>query len=292
MACLLYGIYNYTSNNQTDALYNDNFTSLLEQQSVYIALLINFAIFIIGYQVVYKRTTYPFILTVGGIFLLFITYLLGSRINIGVLAIVIVGFGFYYLISNKKLLEIATLCLGLIMAGVIIYKVQPQMLNRFKELTYNKYEYSHMGAESHYGMELTEDQWNGANFRLAAWRCGWEIFTENPVVGVGLGDKKDKLFSKYEQKDFRFAIETGKNVHSNYLDVLYGLGIIGFAIFVFTWVILPFMHAFKNKNWLAVVFIFTLACAWVTEIYFDRSLGGMVAGFFIPFILIAGKEKE
>ncbi|MEJ8804467.1 O-antigen ligase family protein [Pontibacter sp. H249] len=288
---MVYGFYNYTYHNQTDAFYNDNFTSLLEQQSVYISLLVNFALFVIGYKVVNKKTSSPLLLIAGGFFLVLISYFLGSRINIGVLAMIAVSFGFYYLITNKKILETATLCLGLIMAGVIVYKVQPQMLNRFKELTYNKYEYSNMGAESHYGMELEEDQWNGANFRLAAWSCGWEIFTENPVVGVGLGDKKDRLFSKYEQKDFQFAIQTNKNVHSNYIDVLYSLGVVGFFLFVFTWLILPFVHALKHRNWLGVVFIFSLACAWVTEIYFDRSLGGMITGFFIPFILIGSKEE-
>ena len=31
-----------------------------------------------------------------------------------------------------------------------------------------------MGKESHYNMEVTADQWNGANLRMAAWRCGWK----------------------------------------------------------------------------------------------------------------------
>ena len=291
IACFMYGLFNYIVNGQIDALYNDNFTSLLEYQSVYIALVVNFAIFIIGYQVVYNKTRYPVLMTIGGLFLLLVAYLLGSRINMGILAAVALGFGFYYLISKKKMLEIATLSLGLLMASLMVYKFQPQMLNRFKELIYNKYEYSHMGVESHYGMELTEDQWNGANFRLAAWRCGWEIFTENPVIGVGLGDKKDVLFSKYEQKDFRFAIETNKNVHNNYLDILYSLGIVGFVLFLIAWIIMPTMQAFKDKDWLALVFVFTLACVWITEIHFDRSLGGMVAGFFVPLMLLSSKEE-
>ncbi|MDX5418589.1 MAG: hypothetical protein LPK09_05180, partial [Hymenobacteraceae bacterium] len=204
-ASLVYGIYNYTVKGQTDALYNDNLTSLLEQQSVYVAVMVNFAIFILGYLVVSKKAPKPFLLALGLLFLIFVAYLLGSRINLGVLALVTVSSGFYYLISNKKVLETATLCLGLLMASIVLYKVQPQMLERYKELAYSKYEFDHMGVESHYGMKLSEDQWNGANFRLAAWQCGWELFNEHPFVGVGLGDKKDALFAKYEQKNFRFA---------------------------------------------------------------------------------------
>jgi O-antigen ligase len=41
---------------------------------------------------------------------------------------------------------------------------------------------------------------------------------------------------------------------------------------------------------LAVLIILTFAAAWVTEIYFDRNLGGMLTGFIIPFLL-ADKEK-
>ena len=90
---------------------------------------------------------------------------------------------------------------------------------------------------------------------------------------------------KYREKDFQFALKTQKNVHNNYLDILYSMGLIGLALFLMGWLILPFIYAKRYEDWLSVVIILTFAIAWITEIYFDRSLGGMLTGFFIPFLL-------
>jgi hypothetical protein len=47
----------------------------------------------------------------------------------------------------------------------------------------------------------------------------------------------------------------------------------------------PLIYARRNRDWLTALIILTFAIAWITEIYFDRSLGGMLTGFFIPFLL-------
>jgi O-antigen ligase len=149
-----------------------------------------------------------------------------------------------------------------------------------------------MGQESHYNMKVNEHQWNGVNFRLAVWQCGWELFLAHPIIGVDIGDKKDALMEKYKEKKFEFALRTGKNVHSNYLDILYSMGIIGLSLFLIGWIILPLRYAKKNNDWLTILIILTFAAAWVSEIYFDRSLGGMLTGFFIPFLLTDTNSEE
>jgi O-antigen ligase len=63
------------------------------------------------------------------------------------------------------------------------------------------------------------------------------------------------------------------------------MGLIGLSLFLVGWVILPLIYANRYNDWLSVLIILTFAIAWVTEIYFDRSLGGMLTGFFIPFLL-------
>jgi len=226
------------------------------------------------------------------LFLYGISYLLASRIMMGVLYATTLGFAFYYIIRQKKYLEGITLIMGLLIGVFLIFKFFPSTLNRFKELTYTQFNYQNMGKESHYNMAVDSTQWNGANFRLAAWRCGWQLFKEHPIMGVHIGDKKDKLFEVYRQKNFQFAIKTNKNVHNNYLDILYSMGIIGLIVFIIGWLILPLMAAWRFKNGLAIIMILTFACAWITEIYFDRSLGGMLVGFFIPFLLTDSRKDK
>jgi len=266
-------------------LYNDSFTDILNQQSIYISLLVNLSIYIFTYHILYKKSRNRGWMVLVVIFLFAISYLLASRNLMLVLYITTIAFAFYYIFKQKKYLEGATLILGLLLGVFMIFKLFPKTFNRYKELAYTQFDFKSMGKESHYNMDVTKDQWNGANFRMAAWRCGWELFLSDPIKGVGIGDKKDVLMDKYREKDFQFALQTQKNVHNNYLDILYSMGVIGLGLFLVGWVILPLMYSKADKDWLSMLMILTFAIAWITEIYFDRSLGGMLTGFFIPFLL-------
>src|SRR5689334_6232934 len=234
-------------------LYNDSFTDILNQQSIYISLLVNLSIYIFTYHILYKKNKNRGWMILAVIFLFTISYLLASRNLMLVLYVVTIGFAFYYTFAQKKYLKGATLVVGLLLGAFMIVRLFPKTINRYKELAYTKFDYSSMGKESHYNMDVTKDQWNGANFRLAAWRCGWELFLSNPIKGVDIGDKKDVLMDKYREKDFQFALQTQKNVHNNYLDILYSMGLIGLGLFLAGWVILPLVYAKRNKDWLSIL---------------------------------------
>lgn len=292
LVCLCYGLQRSRFFQQPEFLYNDALTEVLGQQSIYISLLVNIAIYIFAYFILFQKSIYKGWMLLAVLFLFGMSYLLASRIMMATLLAVTTGFCIYYIFARKKYLEGATLLMGLLIGGFLIYTFFPSTLNRFKELSYTKFDYKSEGRESHYNMQLDSTQWNGANFRRAAWACGWQLFQQHPIVGVGIGDKKIELFNVYEQKHFEFAIRTNKNVHSNYLDILYSLGLIGFTLFFFGWIALPIATALKYGDGLAFLIILTFAAAWVTEIYFDRNLGGMLAGFLIPFLLTDKGAKD
>ena len=290
--CLGYSINRSQFFEKPEFLYNDALTDVLGQQSIYIALLVNLSIYIFGYFLFFKKVKYKVALVLAMLFLFVISYLLASRIMMGTLFVVCIGFCFYYILQRKKYVQGAALLAALLAGGLLIYQLFPQTINRFKELTYTQFDYQSMGKESHYNMEVTADQWNGANLRMAAWRCGWELFKQHPVFGVHIGDKKTALFEMYAQKGFQFGIQNNKNVHNNYLDILYSMGLIGFALFLTGWIVLPVRTAWKQQDGLAILIIATFATAWLTEIYFDRNLGGMLTGFFIPFLLTYIKKER
>jgi len=271
-------------------LYNDSLTEILGQQSIYIALLVNLAIYVFCYNIFYKKSMSRGWMVFATLFLFTISYFLASRVMIAAMFSSILGFAFYNIILKKKYLTGIALVLGLVVGVFLIFKVFPKTLNRFKELAFTQFHYESTGSESHYNREVTREQWNGINFRIAVWQCGWELFLAHPVKGVDIGDKKDALMDKYREKKFQFALQTGKNVHSNYIDILYSMGIIGLSLFIIGWIILPLMYAKQNNGWLGILMILTFAAAWISEIYFDRSIGGMLTGFFIPFLL-TGREK-
>jgi O-antigen ligase len=285
LVCLVYGVQRSHFFKHPEFLYNDALTEVLGRQSIYISLLVNIAIYFFAYFILFQKSMYKGWMLLAVLFLFGMNYLLSSRIMMVVLYAVTFGFCVYYIFNRKKYLEGATLLMGLLIGVFLIFKFFPETLNRFKELTYTKFSYQNMGKESHYNMQLDSTQWNGVNFRKAAWACGWELFQQHPIVGVGIGDKKIELFKVYEQKHFEFAIQTNKNVHNNYLDILYSMGVVGLLLFLIGWIALPIATALKYNNGLAVLITLTFAAAWITEIYFDRNLGGMLTGFFIPFLL-------
>jgi O-antigen ligase len=293
-ASLCWAFYRFRQENNNSAwLYNDALSYLIGQQSIYTSVFVNISIYVFTYYLLYEPLSArrKFLLGSGIVFLFAISYLLASRNMMLILYATVIVFSFYVVLKKKKYVEGATLLMGLFIAGFLIYKFFPKTLNRFKELGFTQFSYQNEGKESHYAGELTADQWNGANFRLAVWPCGWQLFKENPVIGVGLGDKKDKLFRIYEQKQFRFAITTRKNVHNNYLDILMSTGIIGFLLFCLGWVFLPLIQVFRNKDELGFLILFTLSLAMLTENYFDRSFGSIVFGFFVTFLLATGRKK-
>jgi len=285
LLCLCWSVHRSDFFKKPEFLYNDSFTEILKQQSIYVSLLVNLSIYILAYHVLYKKSRHKRWMILTVIFLFAISYLLASRNMMLVLYFATLVFALYYMVKKKKYFEGATVLFALLLGAFVIVRFFPKTLNRYKELAYTEFDYTNMGKESHYNMEVTKDQWNGANFRMAAWRCGWELFLSSPLKGVDIGDKKDLLMDKYREKHFQFALNTQKNVHNNYLDILYSMGVIGLTCFLIGWLILPLIYANRYKDRLSILMILTFAIAWVTEIYFDRSLGGMLTGFFIPFLL-------
>ncbi|MBS1607954.1 MAG: O-antigen ligase family protein [Bacteroidetes bacterium] len=283
------GIYYYSKTGNSDSIYSDGLVFYADRTAIYIAVLVNFSIYIISKIIFFKNHKYKGLFVLLLIFLLLMNFLLASRNMLFVLSAFIIGFLIHYIIKRKQYMVGLTLLvsIGLLSFGAI--KLFPKTLNRFMDFNYISYEFTHEGSESNYSKPTTADQWNGANFRLAAWKCGWELFKEHPITGVHIGDKKEKLIEKYNEKNFQFVIKNYKNVHNNYLDILFGTGIIGLLLFFIGWLVLPLRICFIYKDYLSAIIIITYAIATITEVYFDRSFGGMLFGFFIPFLLVDKK---
>jgi O-antigen ligase len=133
-------------------------------------------------------------------------------------------------------------------------------------------------------MLLTADQWNGANIRLAVWKCGWELAGQHLLTGVPLGDKEAKLMEVFKSRQFDFAYQSRRNMHSTYLDVLCNFGVIGFGIFLLGYLFVPLLACYRTKDGLGAFTIMALSASMITETYPDRSIGCLFLGFFLCFV--------
>lgn len=287
-AALIASLLQFRASGNSAFLYNDSLSVYLGQQSIYTSLFVNISIYILAWYYFFGQLPAR-LRTLAGLaipFLIAISYLLASRNMMLMLYASIVLFLAYYIVQRRKYLEGLTLLLALLMGVFLVYKFFPKTLNRFRELTITEYNYQNNQGEAHYAGTLTAEQWNGANFRLAAWPCGWQLFKEHPILGTGLGDKRDELNRVYREKGFQFAIDTRKNIHNNYLDILYSTGIVGLLLFLSGYCLLPFISFWRQRNWLAVLIHGTLLLAMITEVYFDRSIGTLSFAFWTCLLLI------
>lgn len=275
------------SYNDASLLYNDNLTYLLDKQSVYMALLVNLAVLSFGYLLGIRSAvvTQRSLVYVSFLILLVANFLLASRISITMLYGSIICVAVYHVIKKRKLMQLGLIVAGMATLGFLLVNFFPKTVNRFRELGYTSYEYSHKGAESHFNMEVTGDQWNGANIRLAVWSCGWDLVKQHPVFGVQLGDKVDRMMDVYAAKHFDFAYNNRRNMHNNYLDILVAFGIVGLLLFLWGFIFEPLRQSIRSKDIFGMFVIAAFMLSFISETYFDRSMGNMVFAFFISFII-------
>lgn len=287
VACLITASIQSVSLQDASLLYNDNLTIITDKQSVYMALLVNLAVFGYGYLLSIKSRliTNKGLVYACFVVLLIANFLLASRIAIAILYGSIICVTCWRALQQRRFMQLGLVVAGIAIAWLLLVNFFPKTLNRFRELAYTNYEYTRMAAESHFNSPLTGEQWNGANIRLAVWSCGWELVKQHPLLGVQLGDKVDQQMAVYTAKHFDFAYDTRRNMHNNYLDVLVTFGIAGLLLFLWGFLFEPLRHCILRKDFFGIFVIGAFMLSFIPETYFDRSMGNLVFGFFIAFIL-------
>ena len=286
VVCLIYSIGQYRQHGDTGLLYNDSLTSLIHVQSIYFALIVNLALF--SYFYLLRKGSFAIeyigLAYLSIAFLLVFHFMLASRIAIISLYSLFLYFAVLYIVKRKQYLVGGVIILGVIVGSVMVSQIFPKIMSRFNELHYTDYKFDSHSMEHHYNMVLTADQWNGANLRLALWACGEEVARRYWLFGAQLGDKQDQLYRVYREKKFDYAVQTKKNMHNNYFDVFCTFGVIGFAVFLLGYVILPIRRAIQFRDLLGGLMVAFLAISMFTETYMDRSMGCLLLGFFLSWL--------
>jgi len=119
-----------------------------------------------------------------------------------------------------------TLILGIVLLGTMI--------------TFTPAEYwEEMETISEYQQEST------AELRMYYWKCGWRMFKDNILFGVGPGNFPWNIYY-YEDKEGKHGrYHGGRPAHSIYLTLLPELGLMGTIIFC--WIMIEVL---KNRRWM------------------------------------------
>ena len=286
VVCMLYAYYQFRQYNDPGYLFSDNLTRAIGRESVYIGMVVNLALFTYVYLLIKQSFAieYKGLVFLSIAFLLVFHYMLASHIAIITLYTGFLVFAAWSGIKKKQYLKGSILVVLLLVAGFLLMRFFPRTLESFEELSHTHYSYSNPGAAR--DASPSSDQWNGTNIRLAVWKCGWQLVQGHWLTGVPLGDKQDKLVEVYKQKQFNYAVESRRNVHNTYLDVLINMGVIGLAVFLLGYIIFPLAGCYKARDGLGIFIIFSFAVAMAPETWLDRSVGCIMLGFF--FSLVSG----
>lgn len=283
VVCMSLSIRQYLISHESYFLYSNDLSKWVDKQSTYMASLVNVAIFCFIYLLKEVRFTLikRVLIFAAMAVLAAFTFLLASRMALVAFAVCAFLYLGYVIIKNRSFVMAMGVSAVLVAAFFLLSSFFPKTLSRFTELKHTNYEFSRIAPESNYNYEFDESQWNGANIRMAIWHCGWQLAGENWLTGTGLGDKKADLVKVYERNNFIFGYTGKRNLHNTYLDVLVAFGVLGLALFLLAYIVLPLWGSIRSKDLLGFFIIIELIWQLLPESYFDRSVGCMEVAFLI-----------
>lgn len=256
--CLILSLGKFVQTHDVSYLYMDKLAEWIGMLRVYFSLYIFFSLIILWHDFadnIGNRVLLLFSISlcVLGMFLFM------SRIQLPVLFLFmcIVFFRFF---KTRGLVKLGLLSMLILTIGfsALIYLVKP--LNR-----------QFLGAfEKFHPRHAYTDQANGFNERLIFWKCSVDLFKQNSLTGVGVGDLYDDLSTCYTE--IKIPRMAGFNCHNQYLQILLSTGIFGFLVFAYL-LTLQIVRAVKSKDTLYQSFIVVICLSFMTESIMELQRG-------------------
>ena len=164
---------------------------------------------------------------------------------------------------------IITLVLAIVLP-VVGFLTIPSLNKRIHYMIYDLNEFRKNGG----------DRYSDSD-RIFSLMVGWDIFTDHPAIGTGIGDLKDTCNRKYLDKfgPKKYVLYP----HNQYLFIMAGMGIIGLAAFlIFLWGPLIVENNHNNLFLLAIVLIFSIG------FLFDNALERSFSAGLYAFLISVG----
>jgi O-antigen ligase len=188
-----------------------------------------------------------------------------------IISIFIVGF----LSIKNKVLAFGTMLLLLLSILFTAYQASPIFKHRFN-------------ASINESISIiNNDNYCGSfGLRLGSWIVAYNIFKDNPVVGVGIGDAMPKLeeYLKLEQHNNKKCVNymVKYNYHNFYVQVAVQLGIIGLFLYLMIFYSIITLNT-KDKIYfnLIIIFVSTYSISSMFETMFHAQFS---EALFILFI--------
>jgi len=272
---LTYGIYRYTIDQNFDHLLYFDFGSLMHLHPSYYSLYIITALVFLYRTKINLALSYKIIIY---LILAICIFLLQSKISILIFFLLLV-IATLSSIKKKRYKISALFFLTLLVLAVTGLNYGE---NRLNEL-FKKRDSKDIGS-------FKED---GVSQRIWLWNTALDHIKDRPFFGYGLGSR-EKIFKWKVEKSilmndyspaYSQAIKSISkfNLHNNYLQILYELGIVGLAFFLFMCIRIIIL-GFLQKKWtfLSIYGVFLLFL--FVEVALNRQMGIYFYAFILPML--------
>ena len=188
---------------------------------------------------------------------------------------IIIAKAYYDLIILKKLKQTILLVSILIITVIAISQIFPKAVIRLTQMKET--------------MSSSNSEFNTTSSRIAVWKHGLQLISENFIFGVGTGDVKDALKSTYDKQIESQLVEKQLNAHNQYLQSFIALGLPGF-IGLISILGLAFLTTVKNNFIEGAFFIILVSFNMLFESMFETQAGVIFIAFFLSvYGSMAGK---
>jgi len=161
-------------------------------------------------------------------------------------------------------------------AGIASLKYIEVLNNRLQKTIEDINVYREGGNINHYSLSM----------RLEYWDKTYKVFKKSPVIGVGNADVDEESAIIYDEENSSLLPINRKNAHNQFLQLLAGTGLIGFALFL-TILFFAFRNSYNKKDGIGFSFLIIVLIAFFFESLLERQVG---ISFFTFFLLLHGSE--
>lgn len=124
--------------------------------------------------------------------------------------------------------------------------------------------------------------------RVEYWKTALEVIKENPIFGVGTGDKNNAMQEMFVKKNSKLRLDRRLRPHNSYLTFCMTFGF--FGMFLFCFLLIKFLFfQFKNKQLTGFLFIVVALVTFIFEDSLETQMGVTFFAFF--FALFSRKIR-
>ncbi len=240
LICLVHSVYMFV---QTDYWYYVFYyvnLSILYHPS-YFAMFLNFAIALLLFVIICKRKSVSLRERKWAILLIiyFLTFIIFLNSKAGIIStgITLLLYVLYIIFSRKRAVLGITILAGIISIISMLIILIPSSTSRFTEA------FTAIKNLKHTDKSTID----GTSERLFIWKYAYELTLENPLIGLGNGDAKDKLIAVYKQQGLQNAYKQRLNAHNQFLQNGLASGFPGIAVLLAALILPLFVSRSKNS---------------------------------------------